>query len=594
MQQIEESKAIVNVDGQQAGQQLDSLQQKARELRKEIIEVNKQSVIDYKKLHFLNEELKLTKQEINSVKKSTFDYQKVLSNLSGASLRELEKLASKLNFEIKGMSRNTDQYKKSAGDLSRVRAEIAKVKQELSAAGVQTRTFGDRLSNIGANMFAATGIIGGFTALYSVVSKAFTTIKEFASGISELKAITGASGDDLEYLKQKAKDMSAQYGTSAREVVNAMKMVGSAKPELLSNVRALGEVTDAVLTLSKASRMDLQTSTASLTTIMNQFGHAASDANTDINILAAGSKYGAVEVDYLAESISKVGTIADSAGLTLEQTTAVMELFGEKGVKAETAGRGFKSILVELQSDTKNYTNGVFDLNKAIDRNKSISTDNIALQQKFGQEFFGLAQILLQNSERFAELTKQVTGTNVAFEQASIQMDNLQGDLDKFGGAWDKFVLNVDEGDGFISKSLRRVIQGFTDFINALGDLNSNQTSFAQKTQIWADYMGQIFFGLDDSVRKFWEGYKKLFGETDLTTTQAQRDAELKARFGDDKDFQERLKLAKERGIAAAHAEIEERKKKNEDAKKLGQQLTDDEKRNGKDEKIRRLKPPKT
>lgn len=52
MQQIEESKAIVNVDGQQAGQQLDSLQQKARELRKEIIEVNKQSVIDYKKLHF--------------------------------------------------------------------------------------------------------------------------------------------------------------------------------------------------------------------------------------------------------------------------------------------------------------------------------------------------------------------------------------------------------------------------------------------------------------------------------------------------------------------------------------------------------------
>lgn len=118
-----------------------------------------------------------------------------------------------------------------------MRAEIAKVKQELSAAGVQTRTFGDRLSNIGANMFAATGIIGGFTALYSVVSKAFTTIKEFASGISELKAITGASGDDLEYLKQKAKDMSAQYGTSAREVVNAMKMVGSAKPELLSNVR---------------------------------------------------------------------------------------------------------------------------------------------------------------------------------------------------------------------------------------------------------------------------------------------------------------------------------------------------------------------
>ena len=50
-----------------------------------------------------------------------------------------------------------------------------------------------------------------------------------------------------------------------------------------------------------------------------------------------------------------------------------MELFAEKGIKAETAGRGFKNILVDLQKDTKNYKNGVFDLNLAIENNVKLS-----------------------------------------------------------------------------------------------------------------------------------------------------------------------------------------------------------------------------
>ena len=73
-----------------------------------------------------------------------------------------------------------------------------------------------------------------------------------------------------------------------------------------------------------------------------------------MNVLAAGSKYGAGEVDYLGESISKVGAIAKNANVSLEATTAVMELFAEKGIRAETAGRGFKNVLVDLQKDTKN------------------------------------------------------------------------------------------------------------------------------------------------------------------------------------------------------------------------------------------------
>jgi hypothetical protein len=348
--------------------------------------------------------------------------------------------------------------------------------QNIKQAGSGVLAFGKQILLLLANpvvlLLGAIAALGfGFVALAK-------NAREFGKAVSELEAITGASGKDLDLLKEKAKEMSSQYGISAVDVVNAMKLVGSAKPELLSNVAALGDMTNAVLTLSRASGMDLEKTTSSLTVIMNQFGHSAKEANEDINILAAGSKYGSVEVDYLAESISKVGTIANAAGLSLETTVAVMELFGEKGVKAETAGRGLKRLLVELQKDTANYTNGVFDLNKSIDNNISISGDNIALQEKFGVEFFGLAQILFQGKERFKELNVQVTGTNVAFEQASVTMNNLSTDTEKAGTAWTNFMLSIEDGSGVFSNVVRFFVKAWTGLLNDLTLLGKDIKSF--------------------------------------------------------------------------------------------------------------------
>lgn len=515
---VSEAKAVakVTLDGAEAGAQLKTLENSAKNLQKSLVDLYKAPVIDKAKIKETETALNEVEQTMKGINAQSVSYQRVLSNLSGSSLKELQAAYKKLAFEVKTTARNTDEWKQKASNLQKIDAEIKKVTSEMRAAGVQTKTLGNSFSNISSQLFGAAGLIGLFATLGSVIKGAFNTIKEFGKGISELEAITGASGDDLEFLKNKAKDLGATYGKSATEIVEAMKMVGSAKPELLENVDALGKVTEAVLTLSNASGMDLATATSSLTTIMNQFGHGAELANEDINILAAGSKFGAVEVDYLADAISKVGTVANAAGLTLQQTTAAMELFGEKGVKAEIAGTGFKSVLVELQKDTKNYTNGVFDLNKAIDNNQSISGDNIALQKKFGKEFFSLAQILLQNKDRFNELNTQVTGTNTAFEQAAIAMNNLSGDMDKLGGTWDKFVLSLEDGNGAISTVMRGAIQLFTDYINTLSKINDSSTTTKERFESWAKallFVNPVLSVLNAQLAKAAGLWDKMFGD---------------------------------------------------------------------------------
>jgi len=446
----------------------------------------------------LQTKIKRTEDQIKRSQKTEQDYQakldqtkKVLNNLSGSSYNDLVAVQKVLQKEVKKGSDTIAEQETKLEQLQRVNAQVSSSQREMNSqfgagstglkgfignmsmmpgvvgyAGRSIQGLGDiiKVFLLSPTMIAITAVVGLVAGLYSLAKNSM----EFSKAVSNLSALTGAVGKDLDYLKNQAISLGQEYGKSAVEIVEAMKLVGSAKPELLSNVQALSDVTSSVLLLSKATGMDLTESTKDVTTIMNQFGLSALDSDRTINVLAAGSKFGAVEVDYLGESISKVGTIAKAAGLSLETTTAAMELFGEKGVKAEIAGNGFKKVLVELQSDTKNYTNGVFDLNKAIDNNQSISGNNIALQKKFGQEFFGLAQILFQNKARFYELTKQVTGTNVALEQATIASDNLSGDVDKMTSSWKSFLLSLEDGKGHIANTFRTLTQWLTSSINGL------------------------------------------------------------------------------------------------------------------------------
>lgn len=425
--------------------------------------------------------------------------EKVLNNLSGSSYNELIAVQKKLQTEVRKGSDTVQEQETKLEQLQRVNGQVASSQREMNS---QYGAGAKGISGFIGNMSMMPGVVGyvgrsvlglgdilktflisptmiAITAIGGLIAGMFYLAKnalEFGKAVSNLSALTGAVGKDLDYLKAQAKSLGKDFGLSAVDIVEAMKMVGSAKPELLNNVQALSETTQSVLTLSKATGMDLSEATQDVTTIMNQFGLSALDSNRTVNVLAAGSKYGAKEVDYLGESISKVGTISKAAGLSLETTTAIMELFGEKGIKAEVAGNGFKKVLVQLQSDTKNYTNGIFDLNKAIDNNQNIAGNNIALQKKFGQEFFGLAQILFQNKDRFAELTKQVTGTSVAEEQMRVSTDNLSGDMDKMKASWNAFTLSLEDGKGPISTTFRSLVQWAKDSVDAMASLTKNSS----------------------------------------------------------------------------------------------------------------------
>lgn len=503
-----------------ARQEIIKLEGEAKILQKELVKVKK-------KFKDTSDEYKQAAEKLNAVNLKISDYRNEIG-LTGMTMADLQKQAKQLRIQLSNLDPRKEEFKEYRKELDAVNGRMKELR------GGARKTELSLMSITKTNFSKLVGPYLGITALISFFRTLTSTILDFSKATSELKALTGATGKDLDFLKRSAKELGAQYGKSATDIVTAMKLVGGAKPELLQNVEALSMMTESAIILSKATGMSMEDTTNNLTTIMNQFGLSAADGDRVINTLAAGSKFGAKEVDYLGDSISKVGVTMKSAGLSLETGVAIMEMFGEKGVKAETAGNGFKRVLVELQKDTANYTNGVFDLNKAIDNNQNIAGDNIALQKKFGTEFFGLAQILFQNKERFKELNQQVSGTTTAMEQYLDATDNLSGDIDKLNAGWKSFILSLEDGQGPIANASRWLTQLFTQAVEGARFLTK---SSAQNEK---DYIAT-------NTNQRLESFKKTLNEIEGVDKKIKEiNASIIAERGVYKKYDERIAFLKE------------------------------------------------
>jgi len=214
------------------------------------------------------------------------------------------------------------------------------------------------------------GMIGRFAtiaAVGGVIAGSIKKIADFEEQVSNLSAITGATGKDLDYLKQKAIELGGATTKSSIDTVKAFKLIASAKPELLENGAALASVTKEAIALSEASGLDLPTAATALTSALNQFDLGAEHSSRLINVLAASSKFAGAEVPDLTDALKEVGGIAKSTGLSVEQTAAAIESISGKEIKGSKAGIKLRNVFLRLASGAKKYNPEVVGLSTALE-----------------------------------------------------------------------------------------------------------------------------------------------------------------------------------------------------------------------------------
>lgn len=337
---------------------------------------------------------------------------------------------------------------------------------------------------------------------------------EFEQQLADLSAITGISGTALERLGNRSLKVSVKYGESASNIIEANKLVASQLAEKIDfgteeGLEQLQQISEQAVVLQKAAGVDLATAVTTLTTVVNQFNLPAGETERLINSIAAGSKYGAAEVADQAAAIAEAGSVAASANIVFEELNGSIQILAQNAIKGSKAGVGVRNVLLTMGNEAKLAEAGIEGVNlktdgfaASLEKLKPLLNDSVALEKLFGRESITAAQILIKNAESVAEMTDKVTGGNVAYEQAAIQLNTYKGATDQLAAAIDAELIPAFQevnGVGVMT------IDTLTNIVKTLGQAIEEMNEFVSE----ADRISNILEAVDNRSSKLNENIKK-------------------------------------------------------------------------------------
>lgn len=386
------------------------------------------------------------------------DDKEVRNNVSSinAELRRVQREQEKLTIGSKEYVDATRKIQTLKGILAEHRQQLALVNNEQK----KSVSLVDKINNAWTRYGTIIGgVVAGATAFGLAVKGANDLKNSLEDAQESLKALTGLDEGSIGWLTEEAKTLSTEMEKSglrvrqsADEILQAFMLVGSAKPELLGNKQALKDVTVEALRLSAASGMSLKPAVDALAQSLNMFGAEASDAAKYANILAAGSKAGAADVESVAKTILKSGVAAAQAKIPMEELVGSIETLAERGIKGEVAGTGLRSTILKLLQSADETNPKVVGLAQALDNLAAKGLDTQQMVKMFGLESYTVAQTLVDLREKVKSYTQAVTDTNIATEQAAINSNTASAILAQAGN---RFKLAAIELANRLSPALR-------------------------------------------------------------------------------------------------------------------------------------------
>ena len=228
-------------------------------------------------------------------------------------------------------------------DLERQANQSATAVQRIAASGEKLQALGDNISSVGKKFLPVTGAVVGLG------TAAVKTAADFDSAMSQVAAVSGATGADLEALRDKAREMGSKTkfsASEAAEAMNYMAMAGWKTSDMLSGI-------EGIMNLAAASGEDLATTSDIVTDALTAFGLSAADSGHFADILAAASSNANTNVSMMGETFKYCAPIAGALGFSAEDTAEAIGLMANAGIKSSQAGTSLRTIMNNLAGDVK-------------------------------------------------------------------------------------------------------------------------------------------------------------------------------------------------------------------------------------------------
>ncbi len=333
------------------------------------------------------------------------------------------------------------------------------------------------VSAITASLAAISGgIIAGGTAAAQVGSS-------FEAGMSKVSAISGATGDALQSLTDKAKEMGAKTKFSASESAQALQYMSMAGWDTESMLNGI----DGIMSLAAADGLDLATTSDIVTDALTAFGMQASDSSHFADVLAKASSSANTNVSMLGESFKYVAPLAGTMGYTAEDVSVALGLMANASVKGSMAGTSLKTALSNLASPTQAMAEVMSEYGISISDAQGNALPLIdvlkQLREKFGglseteqaaaastlfgkEAMSGMLAIINASDADFNKLTDNIYNADGAAQSmADTMQDNLQGQITILKSALEGLGIEIYDG---MSEPLKDAAVEAQNYVNRL------------------------------------------------------------------------------------------------------------------------------
>ena len=322
------------------------------------------------------------------------------------------------------------------------------------------------LKKFGLGTKNVTGLVsrfaGAFTA-YEVLSDAARRVVEFDAAMVGLSAILGVTREEMAALEEQAKSLGGTTIFTAGQIgkmQTTLARFGFDESEILASSEAIADLAAAAsIELTQAS--DIGAST------LRAFNLEAKEMGRVADVMANAFTKSALDVESFAQAMVYAAPIAAAAGTEIEETSAMLAILADNGIRGSIAGTSLRRIFTELAGQGKTLSQ-VF---QETGGNAEYIADAMGFaDDAVGKYALSAFLVLAENASNIEAVTEEMGEFGTASAVAAQQLSSLENQTKLFVSAWEKFITNVDSGDGIFSSLYKEFLAYGTLLFDGLGE----------------------------------------------------------------------------------------------------------------------------
>lgn len=341
---------------------------------------------------------------------------------------------------------------------------------------------------------------------------------DFEEQMSRVKAISGATGDTFEQMKQQAIDLGAKTAFSAKESAAGMENLASAGFSAQEIMKAMPGLLD----LAAVSGGDVALASENTATALRGFGLEASEAGHVADVFARAAADTNAEVGDMGEALKYVAPVANSMGISLEETAAAIGIMSDAGIKGSQAGTTLRGALSRLARPTKAMQDTMDNLGvsfyDADGKMKPLKTQVELLKKAFegltpeqqqnalvtlyGQESLsGMMALIDKGPDTLGKLTKSLKDSDgAADDMARTMQDNMNSSIEQMFGAFESAAIVIQK---ILAPSIKKVADAISGLVEKFVSAPESTQRLVVAIGAIAIAIGPVLYALGMLVKAF-------------------------------------------------------------------------------------------